>query len=63
MIKESTIIIKEKQRSIIKENKVKLLKTKFNTIRCMDQYIQMKQINSKQDILIIIKIFKNIIEK
>lgn len=29
----------------------------------MDQYIQMKQINSKQDILIIIKIFKNIIEK
>lgn len=63
MIKESTIIIKEKQRSIIKENKVKLWKTKFNTIRCMDQYIQMKQINSKQDILIIIKIFKNIIEK
>lgn len=29
----------------------------------MDQYIQMKQINSKQDILIIIKIFKNIIGK
>lgn len=63
MIKESTIIIKEKQRSIIKENRAKLWKTKFNTIRCMDQYIQMKQINSKQDILIIIKIFKNIIGK
>lgn len=29
----------------------------------MDQYVQMKQINSKQDILIIIKIFKNIIGK
>lgn len=63
MIKESMTIIKGKQRSIIKENKAILLKTKFNTIRCMDQYIQMKQINSKQDILIIIKIFKNIIGK
>lgn len=51
MIKESMTIIKGKQRSIIKENKAILLKTKFNTIRCMDQYIQMKQINSKQDML------------